>query len=241
MRTAKLLLPCLLLWLSLPATAARAENAASLKSSFSIEAGLLDEEIATYGRDRSREKKAAAELQRLNTKLDELIEDPNSSLSSFSRLEEEVGVAIEDACQRAKESAAARQRMYKRMRRLSAIVQEYEMQEERRQARSGGIAGVWRIEAQPIKLYGIFELEADNLLVTGTYRLSNGKQGSIRGTLVATRLELQMIDSRQGAVASVKGLFDSEKGEIRGRWLAFDLSTGRPSQGDWTGRKAAPE
>lgn len=238
MRTSSLLLFCFLLLSSVPALAAPAEPAANLQSQFSIEARLLDEEIATYGRARAREKRAVADLQRLNAQLDELTEDPNASLSSFGGLEEEVGVAIEEACARAKESAAARQRMYERMRRLSGIVQEYEMTEERRQARSGGIAGVWRVEAQPIDLYGVFDLEAENLLVTGTYRMSNGNQGSMRGTLVGSKLELEMIDSRQGAVATVKGVLDTVKGEIRGRWFAFDLSAGRPSSGDWRAYKA---
>lgn len=241
MRRSRLLLFCVLPFLSIPTVASPAETAASLQSSFAIEAGLLDEEIATYGRARAREKRAVADLQRLNAQLDELIEDPNASLSSFSRLEEEVGLAIDEACARAKESVAARRRMYDRMRRLSGIVAEYEMTEERRQARSGGIAGVWRVEAQPIDLYGIFELEADNLLVTGTYRMSNGNQGSMRGTLVGDRLELEMIDSRKGAVATVKGVLDTGKGEIRGRWFAFDLSAGRPSSGDWSALKTAPE
>jgi hypothetical protein len=240
MRTFKALLLCSLLWAPYPAVAAPAESAANLQSAFSIEAGLLDEEIATYGRARSRETRAAADLERLNAELDELIADPNASLSSFTRLEEDVGVAIEEACARAKESAAARQRMYERMRRLSGIVQEYEVTEERRQARSGGIAGVWRVEAQPIDLYGVFELEAENLLVTGTYRMSNGNQGSMRGTLVGERLELEMIDSRKGAVATVKGVLDTVKGEIRGRWFAFDLSSGRPASGDWSAYKTNP-
>ncbi len=241
MRASRMLLVCCLPLLSTTALAAPAEPIANLESAFSIEASLLDEEIATYGRARARERRAVADLQRLNAQLDELIEDPNASLSSFTVLEEEVGVAIEVACARAKESAAARQRMYERMRRLSGIVQEYELSEERQQARSGGIAGVWRVEAQPIDLYGVFDLAAENLLVTGTYRMSNGNQGSMRGTLVGSKLELEMIDSRQGAVATVKGVLDTVKGEIRGRWFAFDLSAGRPSSGDWYARKTDAE
>lgn len=241
MQLPKLLLPCLLLWSSIPALAQPAESSTSLKSAFSIESDLLDEEIAAYGRARGRERRAVADLQRLNAQLDELIEDPNASLSAFIGPEEEVGVAIEQACLRARESAAARQRMYERMRRLSGIVQEYESQAQARLARSGGIAGVWRIEAKPIDLYGIFELEADNLLVTGTYSLSNGNEGSMRGTLVGSKLELEMIDSRQGAVATVKGELDSENGVIRGMWFAFDLSSGRPASGDWYAHKTAAE
>ena len=240
MRIYKLLLPCLLLWTPLPAFSQPAESAANLQTAFAVEAGLLDEEIAAYGRARSREKRAVADLQRLNTELDELIADPNAALGSFTRLEEEVGLAIEEAYARAKESAAARQLMYERMRRLSGIVQEYESSEERRQERSGGIAGVWRVEAQPIDLYGVFELAAENVLVTGTYRMSNGNQGSMRGTLVGERLELEMIDSRQGAIATVRGVLDTVKGEIRGRWFAFDLSAGRPASGDWSAYKASP-
>jgi hypothetical protein len=241
MRCFKLLLLCSALWVVFPALAAPAETAASLQTAFSLEAGLLDEEVAAYGRARARESRAVAKLQRFNAELDELIEDPNASLSNFGLLEEEVGVAIGEACARAKESAAARQRMYERMRRLSGIVQEYEVTEERRQERSGGIAGVWRVEAQPIDLYGVFELAAENLLVTGTYRMSNGNQGSMRGTLVGDKLQLEMIDTSKGAVATVKGVLDTVKGEIRGRWFAFDLSAGRPSSGDWSAHKTDPQ
>lgn len=241
MRRFKMLFLCAVFLVVFPALAAPAETAAGLQSAFSVEAALLDEEVAAYGRARARENRAVADLRRLNAELDELIEDPNASLKNFGLLEEEVGVAIEEACARAKDSAAARQRMYERMRRLAGIVQEYEVTEERRQARSGGIAGVWRIEAQPIGLYGVFELEAENLLVTGTYRMSNGNQGAMRGTLVGDKLQLEMIDTSKGAVATVKGVLDTVKGEIRGRWFAFDLSAGRPSSGDWYAHKTDPE
>ena len=240
MRNSKLLLLCLLLWTPRPTLSQQVEGAADLQSAFAVEASLLDEEIAAYGRARSREHRAVADLQRLNSELDELIADPNAALASFTRLEEEVGLATEEACARARDSAAARQVMYERMRRLSGIVQEYEATEERRQERSGGIAGVWRVEAQPIDLYGVFELAAEDLLVTGTYRMSNGNQGSMRGTLVGERLELEMIDSNQGAIATVRGVLDTIKGEIRGRWFAFDLSAGRPASGDWSAYKTSP-
>jgi hypothetical protein len=240
MRYCKQLLLCLLVWTPQTALSQPAESAADLQTAFADEASLLDEEIAAYGRARSRERRAVADLQRLNGELDELVADPNAALGSFTQLEEEVGLAIEEACARAKDSAAARQLMYERMRRLSAIVQEYESSEERRQERSGGISGVWRVEAQPIDLYGVFELAAENLLVTGTYRMSNGNQGSMRGTLVGERLELEMIDSRQGAIATVRGVLDPLEGEIRGRWFAFDLSAGRPASGDWFAYKTNP-
>jgi hypothetical protein len=233
MRTSKILVSCLLLGQALPVSVATAQEPSSLESAFSREAGLLDEEIAAYGRARAREKRAAADLERLNTRLDQLIEDPNASLSNFFPLEEEIAVATENACQRSRESAAARQLMYERMRTLSTMVREYEQQ----QARGGGIAGVWRIEARPIDLYGIFDLRAEDPVITGTYRLSNGNQGSVRGTLVGDRLELEMLDSRRGAVATVKGQFHADKAEIRGTWFAYDLSSGQPSSGDWFGSK----
>jgi len=59
--------------------------------------------------------------------------------------------------------------------------------------------------------------------VSGPYRLSNGRQGSLQGTLYGDRLRLQAIDAASG--------------QIEGRWTAMDLSSGLPSTGDWLADK----
>jgi len=99
---------------------------------------------------------------------------------------------------------------------------------------SGVLDGPWNIAVQP-GLTGKIFLVQQGTLVSGTYELSGGWTGSLRGTLVANKVRLERIDSQLGFAAIFYGELNlgAEPNVIRGRWEATQLATGMPSAGGW--------
>lgn len=99
---------------------------------------------------------------------------------------------------------------------------------------SGVLDGPWDVTVQP-GLTGKIFLVQQGTLVSGTYELSGGWTGSLRGTLVANKVRLERIDSQLGFAAIFYGELNvgAEPNVIRGRWEATQLATGMPSAGGW--------
>ena len=98
----------------------------------------------------------------------------------------------------------------------------------------GVLDGPWDVAVQP-GLTGKIYLVQQGTLVSGTYELSGGWTGSLRGTLVANKVRLERIDSQLGFAAIFYGELNlnAEPDVIRGRWEATQLATGMPSAGGW--------
>jgi hypothetical protein len=99
---------------------------------------------------------------------------------------------------------------------------------------AGVLSGSWDLTVQP-GLTGTAFLVQQGTLVTGTYELSGGWTGSLRGTLVSNKVRLERIDSKLGFAAIFYGELDTsgEQPVIQGRWEATQLATGMPSAGGW--------
>jgi hypothetical protein len=240
MRLSKLLLLALLASaLAQPLVAAVPE---SLKSSFTVEARLLDREIDEYARAHGRQREAVDRLGNITDQLDAALSDPNASLSSLRNLESEFGVALDAAYARARETGEVRQRLYQRMGRLAELALEIERRaEEELVDFDTPFNGLWKIEAQPIDVHGLMKVRQEGTLVTGTYRLSNGNQGSVRGTYAGDELRLELVEARAGHVGTIFGSLDSASGRVSGRWQAMDLTGGKPSAGSWSAHKVADD
>ncbi len=223
------------------ASSAASQDLSNLRSDFELEARLLDADIQDYTVARERERNAIGRLQRVNRRFDDTLADPNASPAELIRLESEVATTRETAYTRSREAAEARGSMYNRMQRLAQLVREVEPQGVEVVGRSQLIGGMWRLEAGPEGLIGLLSLKQDGSLVIGSYRLSNGCRGSVKGTFAGDRLELQMVDSERGLVGTVDGKLDSDAGEIQGTWQAMELAAGRPSAGRWTAWRVSAE
>jgi len=98
----------------------------------------------------------------------------------------------------------------------------------------GVLTGNWALTVQP-GLKGTAYLVQQGTLVSGTYELSGGWTGSLRGTLVANKIRLERIDSQLGFAAIFYGELNlaEDPPVIQGRWEATQLATGMPSAGGW--------
>ena len=230
---------CLLL---LSAAGARAQTAEELKGTFAQESGLLDQAIDEYGRARTTERAAINELRRLHEQLDASLEDPNVSLDYLNNLETQLAEARDGACAGLEQTARARRNMYTRMERLAVVARDFEKQTDLFGSAQQGLTGMWHLELQPLDLYGLVNLRLAGSQVSGPYRLSNGNQGSVRGTLAGNVLRLEAIDSERGVIADIKADVDTASGEIRGQWQARELGgSGLPSVGKWIADKVSSQ
>jgi hypothetical protein len=103
---------------------------------------------------------------------------------------------------------------------------------------AGLLTGSWELTVQP-GLTGTAYLVQQGTLISGTYELSGGWNGSLRGTLVANKVRLERIDSQLGFAAVFYGEVDlgAEPIVIQGRWEATQLATGLPSAGGWRAQR----
>jgi len=103
----------------------------------------------------------------------------------------------------------------------------------------GILTGSWTLTVQP-GLKGTAYLVQQGTLVSGTYELSGGWTGSLRGTLVANKIRLERIDSQLGFAAIYYGELNVnvDPPVIQGRWEATQLATGMPSAGGWQAIRA---
>jgi len=240
MRFSKLLVFALLAWaLAQTVTAAVPEN---LKSSFTVEARLLDREIDEYARARGRQREVVNRLRSITDKLDAALSDPNASVSSLKSMESEFGAALDSAYARARETGEVRKRLYQRMSRLAELAREIERQAGNQLLDiDTPLNGMWKIEAQPIDVHGLMNLRQEGTLVTGTYRLSNGNQGSVKGTFAGGNLRLDLVEVEAGHVGTIRGELNTDSSEVRGDWQAMDLTGGRPSAGSWSAHKVSSD
>lgn len=209
------------------------------QSSFLLESRLLENEISRYGEVRQRENQAIQRARDLAQRLDDALADPNASIDTLRRIETELSAAAETAYLRIKESAAHRGRMYERMERLAELAQQVQAAEATLLDDQSDISGLWRVEALDTGIYALFQMKLDGAAVSGTYRTSNGRTGSLRGTFMSGRLELERIDAAVGPVGEMEGDFDSASGELEGTWSNRDVTGGQPSAGRWVAHRVA--
>ena len=112
--------------------------------------------------------------------------------------------------------------------RLTSIVQE---------EAEDPVSGEWEVTQAPQDLTGKFTLSLSGTLISGTYQLSGGWKGSLKGTLVGNRVRLERIDAEQGFMAVYYGKLDKETLTITGTWESTLFTTGGPMNGNWTARK----
>ena len=216
---------------------AHAQDAAgSLLIQAQLEAELLDKALERYVEARQLERAAIDELRTLNQRQDALLRDDNRQIDQLRRVEKDVLRAGEVAIVRLRQSAALRQELYNRWERLDGLRDQIAALGGRL-VRASGLTGLWQVELEPTGVFGLVRFNADGTLVTGSYRLSDNAQGSLRGTIASNRLELEQIDADGGFVATLRGQLNPVGGLIEGSWLSVDVSGGAPQSGEWTGRK----
>lgn len=211
---------------------------------FMRQSEILEQDLDSYVAAREREQEAVRELRDLNTQLSNLLADPNASVSEMRRVESRIATATDRAYRSLQETARARAPIYDQMDRLAALARQVR-DDEPAPINEDNPQGLWEFRFEPIGIHALVDLSFQmsglnqGYTAIGTYRSSSGRHGDLRGTYVGDRLELQIVDSREGQVATMFGRVGFE-GDVQGTWKAvrsglIDL----PSNGSWTGRRVA--
>lgn len=211
-----------------------------LEANQRIESRLLDDELKRYEEARLREQEALQSLRTQSNRLDRAIKRESPHVDELAQLEAEVGKAREAAYAASRELADLRKQLYGRMARLAELDSEIRREKGRMLVPASQLDGFWNIEFQPTGEIGLLELRVQGTLITGTYRLSNRRNGSVRGTLANNEVELERIDNTNGFDSVLEGEFNPATRQIKGGWTAVDVSGGRLGGGTWQAHKLSP-
>ena len=216
------------------AAGSAAQELADMGAEFKQAARMLDVEVEEYGKARERERQDLAELRRVNAEFDKTIADPRASAADLGRLDRQIESARELAIASSRACADARRRMFDQMRVVADLLRDFEDEGVTVAPAAGDIQGSWRLQSSN-GVSGLLVLDPSGSLVSGSYRLSNGRRGSLRGTFAGDVLELQLVDNALGLIGTIEGRLDAS-GDLAGTWQRMDLTSG---QGDTAGRWSA--
>lgn len=224
---------------AVPPTAAQAGGEDYMRRTLELETRLARQDLAAYERARAAETEAQRALNELvsivGTVLDAPIAGSEAAVNNLGRASDRLETLVADL-------AAARSRSSRALERLEARLQRAALLAgmiERGQilATADVLSGNWDVTLRPAGSEGVFQLRQDGALVSGTYRMEDGSEGSLRGSYVADRLLLERVDFERG----FDSVFEAEVGEngqrMAGFWRPTLLAAGGPGGGDWVAVK----
>ena len=216
------------------AQTAQPTNRAQIENDLQLERKLLALDLVGYREARDREQRARASVADAMQRLDQALSGASLALGTLEELFDNLSAA-RAATQIASERLDWQiQSLHDRMRRISFLEGEL----GGRGVRNEPLAGRWQVQVQPGNQAGVFDIRVDGTVVSGTYEMTGGAQGSLRGTFVDNRLRLDRIDAQGGFDSVFLGTFDPAAQRITGSWTANELASGQPNRGEWTAVRA---
>lgn len=215
---------------------ASAQNAAA---DFAAESRRLEDDVTAAQAAWDEQHRLYQDLLAAAQALESALENADASSATLRALEDRYATALEAAVRQARLTSDRRRRVYDGMDRLAASGRRVE--QEKKAAYDVPIpGGLWRIEVPDGDLVGLMRLSLSGALVSGDYRLSNGRHGSVSGTYAGGRLDLVRVDSQTGRDLSLTAEVDAGRGSLSGAWQRTELASGGPAMGTWTGVRLGP-
>lgn len=218
----------------------------ALQAEMALQRKLLAEDLLSYSDLRDSERQRWRQVDDLKTEIDialaddALLRQAEALLTvqlTERRLESAVGEA-ESATARARE---LRRQIVERVRKLHLLERELDRLEPAAERTTDPLTGRWEITSRPDFVTGVFDLVLDGTQVSGRYRLSNGRRGSLRGRFTGRDLHLERVDRERGFDAVFDGTLSLERERITGFWRPTDVSGGAAGGGDWWAEKPDEE
>ena len=239
-RPAPALLAVLALLLTALPAAAQALAEDALRRTLDLERRLVLEDLAAFERARTAETEARTRLDEVLAQVQAVargtVAGSGAAVNNLERLEPRLETAAADLAAAARRSSGTLARLEGRVQRLRLLAVMVGAGEVPPVA--DVLTGTWQVTVDPGARPGVFELRQDATLVTGTYRMQDGRRGSLRGTFVDGVVKLDRVDAERGFESTFEGELAAGAQAIAGEWTATELAEGDVSGGEWTAVKA---
>lgn len=236
MRCRRLLMGAFLSWLAVGGSLSASSVVEALRAELKVQLRLAGQRIERLKQHQGDVRDAWSRVERLTNDLTHA-QRQGETLKSLEMRDADLRQAEAELVQEIMESERQRVALRGTWEQIEALRKEIEIVEGETRA-ADPLTGRWAVVVEPGGLEGFFELELNGTLVEGTYELSGGWTGSLKGTLVERRVRLERIDSQLGFAAVFYGrLFpNTEPPRLQGTWEGTQLGAGLPSSGTWVGR-----
>lgn len=199
-----------------------------------LERRLLEDDLGAYAQARSAQIDRRAQLDELAAQMDALLAGESPAAADVASLEESIGAAELATELSAERVGELRRAVHERLRRLELLEGDLRVLARARPTVESPIGGVWRVTYDPGDRAGTFDLDVDGTLVRGSYRLADGRNGSIRGSYAGLALRLELLEATRGFDAVFTGHYDPSDRTLSGLWQATELGAGEAGAGEWT-------
>ncbi|MEW6336199.1 MAG: hypothetical protein AB1625_02245 [Acidobacteriota bacterium] len=211
-----------------------------LRMQLEMEQRVLALDLANYTRVQDQLRDAADRMVRLG---DDLLraEEDGEDAGSLAARSSDLRRAESDVAELMAMAQQIRTTIASRRTYTDQVGAEIRRLEEALQTSGDEISGRWQVAVDPGGQRGTFDLKLDGTLVSGSYQLSGGFRGSLRGTFINGTMRVERIDAQLGFVAIFTGRLAWRDGEKRleGSWESTNLSSGMPASGSWVARREA--
>ncbi len=209
-----------------------------LREELKIKGELLQEELSQLERHDSQVQEAWVRVERLSADLLRA-QNQDESLESLRLRDQDLRLVEAELQMHLEHSQRLRHSIMSTRAEIDKIAAEVLRLEDQLGRDKDPLTGTWRIVSEPGGQEGYLYLELNGTLVSGTYTLSGGWSGSLRGTLVARKIRLERIDSQIGFAAKLFGRLKTRgtTPRIEGTWDSTQLAVGLPTTGTWFAEK----
>lgn len=138
----------------------------------------------------------------------------------------------------AQEERALLATIHERRRRIALLEARVAELATRAEEAAGPMSGTWEITMLPVLQRGQLLLMQTGTLLSGTYALDGGFEGSLQGTLVNRKVILERIDSKLGRWGRYEGYLSPDGTRIRGSWSSLELAGQAGGEGQWVAVRA---
>lgn len=223
----------LVIWMLLTLGSAPPGSAQSAAAEFAADSRRLEDDVTAAQGAWDEQRRLYQDLLAAAQALESALADADASASRLRALEDRYAAALEAAVRQARLTSDSRRRVYDGMDRLAAAGRRVE-QEKRAAYDLPMPAGLWSVALPDSDIVGLMRLTASGTMVSGDYRLSNGRSGSVSGTYAGGRLDLVRVDSQSGRDGSLSAEVDAGRGTLSGSWQRDQLNSGGAALGTWT-------
>lgn len=195
-----------------------------------LEARLLEQRLDEHSEADRRARTAESEYRSLRERLSGILGDSTISLKELRTLEADTSLARERSYLRDREATALRREIYSHLERIQEMDRELAGLGPR-------IVGTWTINFGGDFGSGTVAFRMNGQQVDGTYILSNGATGLIRGELLGRNAILTRYGPGGNKQMRVHGQLSSDGQTMSGDWVATELAGGGQAVGTWSAKR----